>query len=106
MMAETMKAAPFQSGIRSAQSSAPDARQAAAEFYAGVTQPEMELVVFFCSSEYDLDILADEMKTLFAGVQVVGCTTAGEIGGECLSSAQPDGSQFSVQSFFGCYRPT
>jgi hypothetical protein len=40
----------------------------------------MELVIFFCSSEYDLDAVADEMNRLFAGVQVVGCTTAGEIG--------------------------
>lgn len=40
----------------------------------------MELVLFFCSSEYDLDILAAELTRLFAGVQVIGCTTAGEIG--------------------------
>jgi hypothetical protein len=40
----------------------------------------MALVVFFCSSEYDLDALADEMTTLFHGVTVIGCTTAGEIG--------------------------
>lgn len=63
-----------------AQSSAKDARQAVAEFHAGVVQPDMELVLFFCSSEYDLDVLAAEMNRLFAGVQVVGCTTAGEIG--------------------------
>ncbi len=63
-----------------AQSCAMDARQAVQEFYAAVEQPDMELVVFFCSSEYDLDVLAAEMRRLFAGVQVVGCTTAGEIG--------------------------
>ncbi len=40
----------------------------------------MELVIFFCTSEYDLDVLAAEINRLFAGVQVVGCTTAGEIG--------------------------
>ncbi len=66
--------------IRLAQSSAVDARQAVAEFHAAVMQPDMALVLFFCSSEYDLDILAAEMNRLFAGVQVVGCTTAGEIG--------------------------
>jgi hypothetical protein len=40
----------------------------------------MALVVFFCSSAYDLEALADELNQLFAGIQVVGCTTAGEIG--------------------------
>jgi len=74
--------------IRTAQSCAPQARQAVQEFHAAVSQPNMELVVFFCSSEYDLDELAAEMRSLFAGIQVVGCTTAGEIGpaGYCSHS--------------------
>jgi hypothetical protein len=67
-------------GIRLAQSCAIEARQAVAEFHAAVAQPHMELVIFFCSSEYDLDVLTEEMNRLFAGAQVVGCTTAGEIG--------------------------
>ena len=66
--------------FRTFQTSAAEARQAAREFYAGVVQPDMELVVFFCSSEYELDVLADELGCLFTGIQVVGCTTAGEIG--------------------------
>ena len=66
--------------IRMAQSCAAEARQAVEEFHGAVAQPDMELVVFFCSSEYDLDVLAAEMNRLFAGIQVVGCTTAGEIG--------------------------
>ena len=40
----------------------------------------MSLVVFFCSAEYDLDIMALAMQRLFADVHVIGCTTAGEIG--------------------------
>lgn len=66
--------------IRIAQSCAADARQAVREFHASVAQPDMELVLFFCSSEYDLVVLAEEMNRQFAGIQVVGCTTAGEIG--------------------------
>ena len=66
--------------IRMAQSCAIEALQAVAEFHGAVVQPDMELVIFFCSSEYDLDALAVEMNRLFAGIQVVGCTTAGEIG--------------------------
>jgi hypothetical protein len=67
-------------GIFMAQSCATEARQAVEEFHRSVAQPNMELVVFFCSSEYDLDVLAAEMDRRFAGTQVVGCTTAGEIG--------------------------
>jgi hypothetical protein len=66
--------------IRLAHSCALEARLAAEEFHAAVAQPNMELVIFFCSSEYDLNVLAEEITRLFAGVQVVGCTTAGEIG--------------------------
>jgi hypothetical protein len=51
-----------------------------AEFFAAVSQPDMALVVFFCSSDYDLALVAAEMNRLFAGVAVVGCTSAGEIG--------------------------
>jgi len=70
------------------QSRATDAKLAVQEFHSAVAQPDMALVVFFCSSEYDLDLLAAEMQRLFAGVQVVGCTTAGEIGpaGYCQHS--------------------
>lgn len=66
--------------IRTAHSSATEARQAVAEFHAAVVQQDMALVIFFCSSEYDLDVLAAAMNQRFSGVQVVGCTTAGEIG--------------------------
>ena len=66
--------------IRRTQSSAPDARVAVREFHSAVAQPDTALVIFFCSSAYDLDAIADEMQRLFSGVQVVGCTTAGEIG--------------------------
>jgi len=58
----------------------------------------MELVVFFCSSEYDLDILATEMSRLFAGTQVVGCTTAGEIGPLGYLQHSLSGVSFSVGS--------
>jgi hypothetical protein len=66
--------------IRRAQSNKIDAREAVREFHAAVAQPDTSLVIFFCSGAYDLAQLADEMKRLFGAVQVVGCTTAGEIG--------------------------
>jgi hypothetical protein len=76
------------------QSHATEAREAVEEFYKAVAQPEMELVIFFCSSEYNLDVLAEEMDRRFAGVQVVGCTTAGEIGPEGYLSHSLSGASF------------
>jgi hypothetical protein len=66
--------------IRLAHSTAADSREAAHQFHLSVTQPDMVLVIFYCSNEYDLDVLTTEMNRLFEGVEVVGCTTAGEIG--------------------------
>ena len=69
-----------QSRIRTGQSCAADPAAAVGEFFAAVGQPDMALVVFFCSSAYDLAVVSAEMNRLFAGVPVVGCTSAGEIG--------------------------
>jgi len=85
--------------IRRAQSCATDERQAVREFYAGVMQSEMALVIFFCSSEFDLVVLADEMRRLFAGVQVVGCTTAGEIGPAGYLEHSLTGASFPASLF-------
>ena len=94
--------------IRLAQSCATGAREAVKDFHGTLAQPDMELVVFFCSSEYDLDVLAAEMNRLFAGIQVVGCTTAGEIGPagyrtHSLSGASfPAGSCAAVSGLLDC----
>jgi hypothetical protein len=58
----------------------PDARRAAQEFHAAVVQPGMRFVLFYCAPEYDLEVLGAELARLFEGVEVLGCTTAGEIG--------------------------
>lgn len=85
--------------ILRAQSCALGARDAAREFHAAVTQPDMALVIFFCSSAYDLEVLADEMRQLFAGVQVVGCTTAGEIGPTGYQDHSLSGASFPAGRF-------
>jgi hypothetical protein len=94
-----MKHSNTHSSVRRAQSCATDAAQAARELHAEVVQPEMALVVFFCSSEYDLDALAGEMARLFAGVQLVGCTTAGEIGPAGYREHSLTGASFPAGSF-------
>lgn len=85
--------------IRLGQSTAAEAPQAAREFHEAVAQPDMELVLFFCSSEYDLEALAAEINRLFADVQVVGCTTAGEIGSAGYLQHSLSGVSFSRRSF-------
>ena len=85
--------------IRRGQSCSPDERKAVAEFYAAVVQKKMELVIFFSSSKYNLAIISEEINRLFAGIQVVGCTTAGEIGPSGYRSHSLTGVSFSSDSF-------
>ncbi|HZX30766.1 MAG TPA: nitric oxide-sensing protein NosP [Rhodocyclaceae bacterium] len=66
--------------IRTAQSCQADARLAVRELHAALRGDDLSLVLFFCSSKYDLDALGDEMGRQFGNIRVVGCTTAGEIG--------------------------
>ncbi len=89
----------MQESIRLAHSSATNPQEAAQEFYASVAQPDIALVMFFCSSEYDLDVLAAEIGRLFAGIQVVGCTTAGEIGPGGYREHSLAGVSFSANAF-------
>ena len=85
--------------ILAGHSCAADSRTAAREFHAAVAQPEMALVIFFCSSDYDLEALAAEMARLFAGIEVVGCTTAGEIGPAGYRDHSLSGASFPAGTF-------
>jgi hypothetical protein len=66
--------------IHIGQSNAGDPVEAVRELHDQLFQPNMELVVFFCATTYDLNVIAREINSSFRGVRVVGCTTAGEIG--------------------------
>jgi hypothetical protein len=61
----------------------------------------MALVMFFYSSEFDLDSLGAELTRLFAGVQIVGCTTAGEFGPLSCHEHSISGASFSTSAFSG-----
>lgn len=88
-----------QPGVRTAQSCATDTRDAVREFHAAVEQPDTALTFFFCSKAYDLKVLADEMALLFEGTQVVGCTTAGEIGPQGCLDRSISGASLPMGSF-------
>jgi hypothetical protein len=68
------------SSVSRAFSGAPDPVEAARELHRVLTGPDLSLVLFFCSAEYEQPAFAAELGRLFAGVLVVGCTGAGEIG--------------------------
>lgn len=85
--------------IQLAQSTATDTLLAVTEFHAAVAQPDMALVLFFCSSKYDLKVLTSEMNRQFEGVQVVGCTTAGEIGPAGYLEHSLTGASFPASVF-------
>jgi len=66
-------------GIRRAYATAHEARTAVRELHAGLAQPDLGLVAFFCSAAFDLDVLACEIAACFPDTTVIGCTTSGEI---------------------------
>jgi len=87
--------------IRTFQSRSQDAREAVRELHAGISQADAAFVVFFCAPSYDRDALAEEINRLFAGVPVVGCTTAGEIGPEGYCEGSLTGASFPKGLFDG-----
>jgi len=66
--------------FRMMESCAVDTRVAVQEMYDGIVQEDISLVMFFCSNAYDLEVLAAELNRRFAGVPVMGCTSAGGYG--------------------------
>jgi len=56
-----------------------DASLAAAELAAQLPLAQIDFILFFCSSRYDLTLLAQAFEPVFSAQQLVGCTTAGEI---------------------------
>ncbi|PPJ48885.1 FIST domain containing protein [Rhizobium sp. KAs_5_22] len=57
------------------------------------------LVLIFCSPDYDRATLGQAIAARFAGIPVVGCTTAGEIGGQGYSDGGMVGLSFSRHDF-------
>src|SRR3990172_6887162 len=56
-----------------------DPTAAIRELRATIDQPEMKVVLFFCSSSYDLKGLGSAIQDAFP-CPVVGCTSSGQIG--------------------------
>jgi hypothetical protein len=84
------------SSVRRAISEA-DPRSAARELHESLTGPDVVLVLFFCSAEYETAEFGAALQDLFADVPVLGCTGAGEIG--------PDGYQENSVTAVSFARP-
>lgn len=85
--------------IRAAHTTRQDPAEAARDFHEQVAQPDMALVLFFCSSYYDLERLGAELQALFGSVPVAGCTTAGEIGPKGYRDHSISGISFPADGF-------
>jgi hypothetical protein len=55
-----------------------DALKASQEIQQQLNHPDIDFVLFYCSAIYQLDELAAAMTQCLKGIEVVGCTTAGE----------------------------
>ena len=60
-------------------STATDPFIASQELYQQLNQDNICFVLFYCSSTYALDKLAQTMESTFKDIDIVGCTTAGEV---------------------------
>jgi hypothetical protein len=60
-------------------SNATDPFLASQELYQQLNQDNICFVLFYCSSTYALDALAQTMEETFKETKIVGCTTAGEV---------------------------
>lgn len=66
---------PIQRGV----SLARDPEEAARELFEAIFDPEAALHLFFCSPEYDVEVLGAALRQRFGTAPLLGCTTAGEI---------------------------
>ncbi len=85
--------------IRRGKSQAADPVLAAGQLAGQLLEPETGAVVFFCSAAYDLGRLEAALADRFAGADVLGCTTAGEIGADGYAAHSLVGMSFPRSSF-------
>lgn len=65
--------------IRKGMSRSRDPEQAARELHDALAQSDIKLAVFYCAPDYDLPALAAALHARFGEIELIGCTTAGEI---------------------------
>ncbi|MFV3413676.1 nitric oxide-sensing protein NosP [Pseudomonas sp. NY15436] len=88
-------------GVVRGMSSARDVEAVAQDLARQLIHPNLGFVLFFCSAEYDLPALAAALEQYFGGIDLAGCTTAGEItpqgyGRGCVTAVGFDLRSFAV----------
>ncbi|MEH6577034.1 MAG: nitric oxide-sensing protein NosP [Amphritea sp.] len=87
--------------IRTASSCERNESAAANELFTKLKWQNLGFVLFFCSTEYELNTLAVEIEQQFGDIPVAGCTTAGEIttqgyGQGCISAIGFSRKEFAI----------
>ena len=87
--------------VRVASTDARDPTLAATTIASQLGSDHLGCVLFFCSAEYDLGRLGIALEHVFGGIQVSGCTSAGEItpegyGRGCITAIGFDSRYFSI----------
>jgi hypothetical protein len=77
----------------------PDPVLAAQDLADQLYVPQTGAVVFFCSATYDLERLQSALADRFAGTQLIGCTTAGEISLDGYCTGALVGMSFPASNF-------
>ena len=83
-------------------SKAIDPAIASQELYQQLNKANISFVLFYCSSTYALDTLAQTMESTFTDVDIVGCTTAGEVTNQGYEQHSIVAIGFSSQYFAIC----
>jgi hypothetical protein len=85
--------------VRHGYSEALHARDAVFELREQISQPNMELVLFFASPSFDREQLTQALAIEFPNTMLVGCTTAGEITRDGYREGALTGISFASQHF-------
>lgn len=85
--------------IRKGASQSTDPAVAAKELFEAIEQPDISLAIFYCSPEYDVDLLGIELNRYFKDINLIGCTSAGEITPEGYISGSITGVSVSSKDF-------
>ena len=80
-----------------------DPEEAAADLGQQLSGIDLKTVIFFCSAEYDLPLLAQSLNKVFQDIDLSGCTTAGEItpfgyGQGCITAIGFNSTDFAIHT--------
>lgn len=85
--------------IKFASTQIPDARRAVDELKQNLSLDSCSLISVFYSASYELEVLRDALLVEFPDSEIIGCSTAGEIGATGYSENSISAVAFSKTNF-------